>query len=257
MTFFDLTSLRGALALSFLFIGSVSQTTAQTVDAGRVVIDQITAIETDGGEDEPYFLAGDFCTGRSLQFEIERGQTLPLNVQIDIIGAVEFSVWDKDGSAYDCGKSGNDDRVGTVRIFLNQSTEEATIGGETVQMGERTLVQVFNEDARYQLRVRVETVSGDAVASFRPIVGCSAENTAICASFNGTCERARDRNGERHDLCRWTSAVERNQCATASLSRGLWTSRSSGFAERWISAVPGSLEGACISQMANIGGLPG
>ena len=53
MTFFDLTSLRGALALSFLFIGSVSQTTAQTVDAGRVVIDQITAIETDGGEDEP------------------------------------------------------------------------------------------------------------------------------------------------------------------------------------------------------------
>lgn len=83
---------------------------------------------------------------------------------------------------------------------------------------------------------------------------CSVSNRLKCEARGGTCEQSFNKNGSRHDLCRWPNESWPESKSTCASVGGIWTSASSDFSQQWPTAVPGKLPGACITQMRNIGG---
>ncbi len=81
---------------------------------------------------------------------------------------------------------------------------------------------------------------------------CAPDNAKICAQAGGYCEIATNNTG-RHDLCRWPNASSASACGSTA---GGWTAWDSSFAAGWPTAVPAGADGACITQMQNIGGRP-
>lgn len=243
-------------AMATFAIGFGHATFAQEdqINIGRVIIEKMYSKSNDSsGEDEPYFMYRGFCSGPRTPFEIDEEQTETLGIQIDIAGSAEIEVWEKDGSDYDCGQGRRDDLISTFDIIYNQTEPYVTIQASTVPLGDTATVNISSPRAKYTLWVRVEPLVGDPSPP-PPESNCSEENAIICSRLSGICEQARDRNDNRHDLCRWTTARDASECNDFSMSRGIWTTKSSPFANEWPSAVPGSLVGACITQMSNIGG---
>jgi hypothetical protein len=80
---------------------------------------------------------------------------------------------------------------------------------------------------------------------------CSPNQEAECLLYGASCEQAYHDDGHRHDLCRWESSTSAATCPWP----GIWTTKTSGFAQDWPTAVglyPSSKTGACITQIANL-----
>jgi hypothetical protein len=82
---------------------------------------------------------------------------------------------------------------------------------------------------------------------------CSHDNAKICAQAGGYCEQAFSKTNARHDLCRWPAATSATACTSTA---GIWTPTGSPFALEWPTSVFANTQGACITQMKNIGGRP-
>jgi predicted outer membrane protein len=83
---------------------------------------------------------------------------------------------------------------------------------------------------------------------------CSAANRDRCRARGGFCENAINQaKTSTHQLCRWPNHDTQTKC---SATAGAWTPKGSAFDLVWPSALRGNQLGACITQMANIGGTP-
>ena len=80
-------------------------------------------------------------------------------------------------------------------------------------------------------------------------LGCSAADQALCLLHGATCDRAYSTSGSRHDLCRWHTATTRAQCDDTD---GIWTTRDSGFARGWPTAVAWTRDASCVTQTGNL-----
>jgi hypothetical protein len=82
---------------------------------------------------------------------------------------------------------------------------------------------------------------------------CTTANRELCRRRGGFCEDASSTTGGNHQLCRWPNHDTATKCTSTA---GIWTTKASGFALTWPTAVRADELGSCITQMANLGGTP-
>jgi serralysin len=80
-------------------------------------------------------------------------------------------------------------------------------------------------------------------------LACSAADTDKCLRYGATCERQYGTSGQIVDLCRWHRASTQTNCG---MTRGIWTTATSSFAQNVPRCVPPGWSGACITQPANL-----
>lgn len=151
------------IALSALLISfSAGCTTGpQSAGSGKAVlrIVSLEAVETDEGEDEPYFLERSlgWCSGgKYAELQIQEGfKEQLLWATPGFSGRIMVEAWDKDGATFDCFKKDPiDDWQGTFSAQYIAGV--AMIDGAMVKLGEEKTITVGDMDAKYKLTLRLE-----------------------------------------------------------------------------------------------------